>query len=109
MKFPPIIQKFVSRTPTSSSALRVQPEYVLWGAAVVLIAAGVWVLQGVIRTGYRVQFADPGAKQLQSTRLNFDGYNKAAQRIQAGAVYEPGQAPIKNPFKTVPKETPTNP
>jgi|GEM_PF-2354581 hypothetical protein len=58
---------------------------------------------------FNVNQAPPVQVTGQQVRINFDNYNKAVERIQQAAVFEPTGGITNNPFnpsQTLPKPTP---
>lgn len=99
---------FAKLKPTKKSANRnpeksLTPSLVLSVVGVLVLVADVWALQSAARLVYRYKFEDVGARPAQSTRVNFDAYNKAVGRIEAFAEYEPEKPQAANPFKQKPK------
>ncbi len=86
--------------------IRPAPRMVLVVLLLLVIFADVWALQGVFRTLYNSHFADVGAKPAKSTRVNFESYNKALDRVHTGAEYSPPSEPTQNPFQVVQKKVP---
>lgn len=98
---------FKKLSPTKSSGIKpfqhagATPVVALSIAAVVILLANVWFAQPAIKSIYKYKFSDVGARQIQSTRINFVGYTKASDSITKAATYKPPIEKISNPFKPV--------
>lgn len=92
--------------PASGKTARapLSPRLVLSLAVVVLLLAELWVVYSIGALVYSFKFTDVAIREVQSTRINFAGYNKSVSRLEAGLKYEPEKPPVGNPFKQVPRE-----
>ncbi len=79
------------------------PEVVLSFAVLLVIGYAVWVLQGALKTVYNYYFVDPGAKTVQSTRVNFENYSQAEERIRKAESYAEEKLDLRNPFLEIEK------
>lgn len=102
---------FRKLSPTKSSGIKpfqhagATPVLVLSIATVIVLLADAWFAQPAIKAIYQYKFTDVGARQIQSTRINFDGYKKALDRIDTAATYKPPLDPIASPFRPVTRVT----
>jgi hypothetical protein len=80
------------------------PRLVLSILLVVVLLADIWLVQSAFRAIYQYKFSDVGARLVQSTRVNFEGFSKASNRIEQADSYRPAPAPAANPFKEVDRE-----
>jgi hypothetical protein len=79
------------------------PSLVFTILSLAVIFADVWMIQSAFRTIYQYSYADVGARMVQSTRVNFDGYTKAVERIENAGNYSPQRGGEKNPFAVQPR------
>lgn len=100
-----IIEKLKPKPTTGpKKGLKISQSTALWLVAIALLLADLWALQGSLSAVYRVRFEDVGARDVESTRVNFQNFKKATERKQSAESYEPISAPSVNPFKEVPKQ-----
>ena len=105
MDFKSIIAKIKSKPSNGpKTGLKVGQGTVLWIAAIVVLLADLWALQSSLMALYRIRFEDVGAREVETTRVNFANLKKAAERVQAASLYQPATPPYVNPFKDVPKQ-----
>lgn len=105
MDFKSIIAKLKPKPAAGpKNGFKISQSTALWIAAIVLLLADLWALQGSLSAVYRVKFEDVGAREVESTRVNFQNFKKATERKQAAESYVPITAPSVNPFKEVPKQ-----
>lgn len=107
MDFKSIIGKFKANKPATGGkkGLKINQGMVLWLVAGVVLLADLWALQSSILALYRVKFEDVGAREVESTRVNFQNFKKATERVRAAGSYVPEVPPNVNPFKEVPKQS----
>ncbi len=102
---------FKKLSPSKSSGIKpfqhagATPVLALSIATAVVLLADAWFAQPAIKAIYQYKFTDVGARQIQSTRINFDGYKKALDRIDAAATYKPPRDAIASPFRAVTRAT----
>lgn len=83
--------------------IKISQRTALWLVTGVVLLADLWALQSSLLALYRVKFEDVGAREVESTRVNFQNLKKAAERIESAETYLPVATPSLNPFKEVPK------
>lgn len=88
----------------SAKGAAVTPRSVLTALLVLVIVADIWVAQSALRAVYKYMFADVGAQLAQTTRVNFEGLNQAAERYEQADGYLPGPVPANDPFKAIVKD-----
>lgn len=102
---------FKKLSPTKSTGIKpfqhagATPVVVLSVATVVMLLADIWFAQPAIKSIYKYKFTDVGARQIQSTRINFASYTKAYDVITNAATYKPPIENMSNPFKSVSRTT----
>lgn len=100
-------------SPTKSSGIKpfqhagATPVLALTVATVVVLLADIWFAQPAVKAIYQYKFTDVGARQIQSTRINFDGYKKALDHIDTAASYKPPRDAIASPFKPIARTSDT--
>ncbi len=101
-----IVAKFKFKNGKASGAKlkSFSPETVFSALAIVMIVLDVWLLQSAILVAIRSRSSDVGAKIVQSTRVDFPGYNKAVERIDGASTYTPALQLKTNPFQALKKE-----
>lgn len=100
-----IILKFNPRPVTGGKkGFKPNQNMVLWLVAGIVLLADLWALQSSVLALYRVKFEDVGAREVESTRVNFQNFKKATERVQAADSYVSEVTPSTNPFKEVPKQ-----
>jgi hypothetical protein len=87
----PVVQKSIS------------PGLVFSGLSLLVLLADIWVAQSAVRVVYQYKFADVGARTVQSTRVNFQNYDQAIERIEGGDTYTPNLPQLHNPFLALKK------
>lgn len=106
MDFKSIISKFKPKSaPGGKKSLKLNQGLVLWLVAGVVLLADLWALQSSVLALYRVKFEDVGAREVESTRVNFQNFKKATERVRTADTYIPEASPSVNPFKEVPKQS----
>ncbi len=104
---------FKKLSPTKSSGIKpfqhagATPVVALTIATIVVLLMDAWFAQPAIKALYQYKFTDVGARQIQSTRINFDGYKKALDRIDTAATYKPPRDVIPSPFRSVTRSSDT--
>lgn len=104
MDFKNLLSKLKPKPSTGQKkGFKISQRTTLLLVTVVVLLADLWALQGSILALYRVKFEDVGAREVESTRVNFQNLKQAAERIQSAESYLPVATPSLNPFKEVPK------
>jgi hypothetical protein len=106
MDFKSIIAKLKPKPAlVGKKSLKFNQSMVLWAVTGAVLLADLWALQSSLLALYRVRFEDVGAREVESTRVNFPNYKKATERVQKAGGYVPESVPSLNPFKEVPKQS----
>lgn len=99
-----LLKKLSPQKQSSGRSLAVSPGMVFAFASIIVIAADVWMVQAALRSVYQYSYADVGARTVQSTRVSFDGYEKAIRRITEAEQLVPSPADVTNPFAQLPRK-----
>lgn len=104
MDFKNILAKFKPKPSAGlKKGVKISQRTTLWLVTGAVLLADLWALQGSVLALYRVKFEDVGAREVESTRVNFQNLKKATERMQSAESYLPVATPSVNPFKEVPK------
>lgn len=90
--------KFLPAKRAAGSKWGPSPKLVFTALALIVLLLDVYMIQSAVRSVYKYKFADVGARTVQSTRINFEGYSTAVNRIEDGVNYKPMVFEILNPF-----------
>ncbi len=73
-------------------------QWAIYLVLVCVLAADLYVLQSGARKLIASQSEEVGARKIVSTRVNFEGYNKALKRIEGADAFLPQQPVARSPF-----------
>lgn len=96
--------KFTSPKASGNKLSGVKPGLVFSALFAVIIILDLWLLQTAVVLVFKSRTSDVGAKTVQSSRVDFAGYNQAIGRIENAESYEPEVKTTVNPFKALAKE-----
>lgn len=96
-------------SPKSAKVLGVRsdnfkPEMVFSILAILMVVLDLWLLQSAIMVIIRSRSSDVGARVVQQTRVDFQGYNMAVERIDGANTYAPASQLNVNPFRALKKQ-----
>lgn len=83
-----------------SDKFKNNPTFIFWMLLIVLLLLEGWVLNGSYQN-IRAVKKESIISITRQVRINFDQYDKAADRIEQGARYEPRQKIDSSPFGTI--------
>jgi uncharacterized protein (UPF0333 family) len=90
--------KLTKTTAGVKGKLPLRFDLLVYAIVILVLVLDAYVLQAGIRKIFQARTDDVGAKQIATTRVNFESYNAAVKRIGGAESFVPNVNIARNPF-----------